>query len=617
MVRGFMATDADADALAAEKTWLDTVYQPDAPQLTVRAVVFGMLVGAVLCLSNLYIVLKTGWSVGVTLTAVILGWGFFSLLEQTKLTRRPFGMLENTAMSSVASGAGYMTGGGNMAALPALLMLTTLRPDTWVLMLWFAGVAALGVLAAIPIKRQLINREALAFPTGTATAETIRLLHAHAGEGRRQARWLVLAAGVGALFTFLRDVKTSWKTWATPEVLSLPIDFHGKPLAAWTVGLEGGVLMLGGGALMSFRTGWSLLVGAALTFGLVVPAMVDLGVITQVSFRGIAGWTVWMGAAVLVSSGLTSFAFQWRSVLKALTELKGLLRRRRAGTETSDPLAGVECAPGWFPLGYLLLGPPVAALAWYAFDIPLWAGLLALPLSVVMGVIAARVTGETDVTPTKALGPVTQLVYAGLLPGQLVPNIMSANLSGGVGLHAADLLTNLKSGWLLGASPRQQFYGQLFGVLAGAAVVVPAFNLIVPDASALGGAEFPAPAAQVWANVSKMLVEGLSALHPTARWAALGGLIGGTALAILEAKLPKAARKYVPSASGIGIAMVIPAYTSVMMFLGASVAEWLRRRKGAAEADKLSMPVASGFIAGESLLGVAVKMLMAFGFLQR
>ena len=131
------------------------------------------------------------------------------------------------------------------------------------------------------------------------------------------------------------------------------------------------------------------------------------------------------------------------------------------------------------------------------------------------------------------------------------------------------------------------------------------------------GTEFPAPSAQVWANVSKMLVEGLSALHPTARWAALIGLVVGTALAVLEVKLPKESASTCRRPRASGIAMVTPAYNSLMMFVGASWAEWLRRRKGAAEADKLSMPVASGFIAGESLLGVAVKMLIAFGYLQK
>jgi hypothetical protein len=74
-----------------------------------------------------------------------------------------------------------------------------------------------------------------------------------------------------------------------------------------------------------------------------------------------------------------------------------------------------------------------------------------------MGFIAARVTGETDVTPTKALGPVTQLTYGGMMPGNLSGNIMAANVTGGVGLHAADLLTTLKTGWLLGGNRARSF----------------------------------------------------------------------------------------------------------------------------------------------------------------
>ncbi len=101
--------------------------------------------------------------------------------------RRPLGALENNALTTVASGAGYMTGGGNMAAFGALLMVTSVRPEPMPMIAWFGAIAALGVFAAIPIKRQLINREALAFPTGTATAETIRSIHgAAAARGPEQ-----------------------------------------------------------------------------------------------------------------------------------------------------------------------------------------------------------------------------------------------------------------------------------------------------------------------------------------------------------------------------------------------------------------------------------------------
>ncbi len=610
-----MAAPTDAEALELEKKWLAELYQPDAPQLTVRAVLTGMVLGGVMCLANLYIVLKTGWSVGVTLTACIMAWSIFALAGKVLGPKAHMGMLENNAMGSVASAAGYMTGGGNMAALPALIMLTGERPGTWTLIAWFACIASLGVFAAIPIKRQLINREQLIFPTGTATAETLRALHSNNDEGRKQAKYLGLAGLSAAVIAWCRDAKVAWMPFHLPAQFSLPVSYRGRPLLDWTLGFEGSVLMLGAGALMSWRTGWSLLLGALITFGIIAPEMVEIGVISGVEFKLMAKWTVWMGAAVLVSSGLTSFAFQWRSVLKSLQSLTELFGKKKPIEE--DPLADIEAPQSWFPAGFLVFGPPVVVLAWWAFNIPIWAGVLALPLSVVMGVIAARVTGETDVTPTKALGPVTQLTFAGLLPGQLVPNIMSANITGGVGLHAADLLTDLKSGYLLGARPRQQVIGQLFGVVAGSLVVVPIFNLLVPNKEALGGAEFPAPSAVVWKNVSEMLVQGLSALHPTARWAALMGLIVGVTLAVLEIKVPKHLKKWVPSASGLGIAMVLPAWNSIMMCIGAGLAQLLRMKKGEKPADAMTMPIASGFVAGESLMGVGIKVAIAFGLMPK
>ncbi|MFE8596659.1 OPT family oligopeptide transporter [Archangium violaceum] len=597
-----------------ERYWLENVYKGAEHQLTVRAVVAGMLIGAVMCLSNLYVILKTGWSLGVTITACVLSFAAFSALRAVGLVKREVTALENNAVGSVASGAGYMTGGGNMAAVPALLMLTGTLPSAGWLVAWFAVISAMGVFAAIPIKRQLVNIEQLPFPTGTATAETLQALHGNDEGSRGKARYLGLAGLVGAVVAFWRDAKASWLVWNLPSKLSLPFTIGGKPAGAWTLSLDLSLLLIGAGALVSFKTGWSMLVGAILTYGLLAPEMVSRGVIPEVTYKAINGWALWTGASVLVSSGLLSFAFQWRSVAKSFKALSGLFGKNTE--EEKDVLADVECPPTWFPLGFLVLGPIVVGLMAYLFQIPWWAGVLALPLSVVMGVIAARVTGETDTTPTKALGPVTQLFYGAILPGNLAANVMSANATGGVGLHSADLLTNLKTGWLLGANPRKQFFGQLFGVLAGAAVVVPAFNLLVPSAEVLGTEEFPAPSSLVWAGVSKMLVNGVTSLHTSARIGAVCGLALGVALVLLERWAPKKAKPFIPSASGLGLSIVIPGASSISFFIGAAIAEVLRRKK-AKLAEATVLPVSSGFIAGESLMGIAVAMLKAFGFMPR
>lgn len=602
-----------------ERVWLRDVYQPNARQLTVRAVISGMLIGGVMCLSNLYVVLKTGWSLGVTVTACVLAYGTFKVLSAARITRGHFSVLENNAMGSVASAAGYMTGGGNMAAIPALFMLTGALPAAPWLIVWFAVIAALGVFAAIPIKRQLINIEKLPFPTGIATAETLRSLHVEeknaSGDGKSKARYLFGAAGVGAVVAVLRDAKAAFIPFNLPAKIYFPVSWGGHAAKDWSLALDGSFILIGAGGIIGLRTcGW-MLAGAIGCYGFLAPWLVVEGVIPKVEYKTIVNATLWPAAALMLAHGLTAFSFQWRSVAKSFSGLVALVRKQPPSTE-KDALEEVECPAWWFPGGFLLFGPVVVFLMWFLFGIPWWAGIIALPLSVVMGVVASRVTGETDVTPTKALGPATQLIYGAVLPGNLAANIMGANVTGGVGLHAADLLTDLKSGYLLGANPRQQFLAQLFGVVAGAAVVVPVFRLLVPEASVLGGDEFPAPGVQVWAGVSKILVDGVSTMPVLVRWLTLGGAALGLALALTERWVPKPLAKFVPSAPGLGIALVVPGANAVSMFLGAALASAVQDINPKF-ASKSVVSTASGLIAGESLMGIVVKALIVAGVLAK
>ena len=577
-----------------ERHWLEKVYAGDhVRQLTVRSVITGMLLGALMALSNLYVSLKTGWSLGVTVTAAILAFGLWATLGKV-LHLSQFGPLENNAMQSVASAAGYMTGGGTVAAIPALMMVTDYKFTYATMTLWIGVLAFLGVFVAIPLKRQMINIEQLRFPSGVASAETVKSLHAKGAEASQKAKNLSLAGVLGAAIVFLRDGLKLF-----PE--NIPV--FGKVAAGYTFQFEASSILIGAGALMGIRAALSQLAGAVLCYGVFAPWARSAGAITgDLKYKNIVAWSVWIGASMMLTSGLLEFALKWRQVARAFRDIAAIFSSKKAAG--TDPLAHIEVPMSWFLVGFAIFGPAAVALQYLLFGIPIWMGSLAILLSLLIAIVAARSTGETDTTPTGAMGKLVQLIFGGIHPGNMTTNLMTAQACGGVAIHSSDLLTDLKSGYLLGAKPRHQFFAQFFGVLAGSAAVVPAYLLLVPDKSAIGDDKFPAPGAQSWAAVAKLLAKGIGSLHISAQWGlALGGLVG-IVLVLLAALLPKH-KKWLPSPMALGLAFTMPAWNSISIALGA-LAAWALQKNRPALAAMLVVPVASGFIAGESLLGVFV-----------
>lgn len=621
-------TTSTGGATEAEVRWYREVYQGDGvPQFTVRSFVMGSVLGALMALSNLYVGLKTGWGLGVAITASILSFTLYSVLST--IAPKVFGsnmtVLENNAMSSTASSAGYSTGGTMVSAICALLLVQGHHLPFWTLTAWTFLLAILGTVMAIPMKRQMINIEQLRFPSGVAAAETLRSLYGTGDAAKKKARSLFIALAVGAVISWLRDAHAVGRTGVLAFLTKLSkikatypfpwLTIRGQPAQQYTLGFEGSLILVAAGAMMGLRTTTTMLVASLINFGVLAPRIHELGGITRLGYRGIVSWSLWPGAAIMVTSGLLSFGLQWRTVMRAFSGLGKTFSRNKDGTaESDDPMERIEVPSSWFVsgMGFATLG--LVIVGYLAFGIAPWLSVLAVVLSFVLAIVACRATGETDTTPVGAMGKITQLTYGALAPSNLTTNLMTASITAGAAGSAADLLTDLKSGYLLGANPRKQFLAQLSGTVVGTLVVVPAFYKLVPNASMLGGERFPAPSAQVWRGVAEVLARGVHSLHPTARWGMLVGAVIGLALPLLELALPKH-KKYMPSAMGLGLALVIPGYNSVSMFIGAVIAAvWMKANERDAEA--YTIPIASGLIAGESLLGVAVALLAASGYLQ-
>jgi uncharacterized oligopeptide transporter (OPT) family protein len=328
-------------------------------------------------------------------------------------------------------------------------------------------------------------------------------------------------------------------------------------------------------------------------------------------FRNIVAWSLWPGATVLVVGGLLALAFQWRTLARTFADIFtsfGNNQNRPRGA-----LDHLEIPMAWFLFGFAATGAIGVALLSWIFSIHWYMGVLAVVMTFFLAAVAARAGAEIGINPIGALGKVTQLTYGVIAPGNITANLMTAGITAGAAASCSDTVGNLKVGHMVGANPRRQFIGQLFGVLAGALMAVPVYFILVPDANALGGEKFPAPSALVWMGVAKVLSQGLSTLPRSAVIAMIIAFVAGVAIVITDRVFPRA-RPYTPSPAALGIALTIPAYTSFAMFLGAFIV-WILEKKVPNWNDTYTIPVASGCIAGESIMGVILAALMAFGIM--
>jgi uncharacterized oligopeptide transporter (OPT) family protein len=602
-VEGFTGTPAEI-----ERQWFEKVYRgrgDSLRQLTWRAVLMGSVLGGVLSLTNLYIGLKAGWAMGVAITACILSYAIWTSFVKIGLARTPMTILESNCMQSTASSAGYSTGGTLVSAFSAFILLNGHSLSIPLMLAWVFFLAILGVTMAVPMKRQMINVEQLRFPSGVAAAETLRALHSHGQKGMRAAKALGLAAVLAALDNFWHDglalIPRLAKFSSAALLDKLNAVVVGPAWVGRTVMFDWEPIFIASGAIMGLRVCASILAGSIACWMIFVPLLQNHGIAIAPGFPSGVQWTLWLGVSCMVSSGLLSFALQWRSALRAFRGLGSLFSSK---TKSPDEIEAIETPMSWFFAGQLISLVALAGLAHATFDMPYWQSAFAVVLSFALALVACRITGETDTTPVGPLGKVTQLIFGALNPGNMNVNLMSANITAGAAGSSADLLTDLKSGYLLGAHPRKQFLAQFAGIFIGTVVSVLAFSLIVTKPGIIGSDQFPAPAAQTWAAVARALSKGFEALEPAKLWSiAVGGAIG-IVFSLLPMIFPRQ-QKYLPSASGFGLAWIFQWYYGVLFFLGAVIA-YVWQKKSPARAGEFLYPVASGVLAGGALMGVAI-----------
>lgn len=591
---------AVAPAQATPEPNADQIYVPQAgeAQITARALVAGCLVGSVVSCTNIYIGLKIGWTFGASIVSAVMGFALFAVMRKT-LT-----VLETNITQTAGSAAGGMaSAAGLVAAIPAMNLLGYEIP--WhSLMLWALAVAFLGVFFAVPLRRQMVEVDRLRFPSGTATAETIMAMFSEAAEALAKARVLIWSAAIAGAFTLASHF--------VPQLESPPLhEWLGigalGVAATWTFKVYLGPSLFGAGFLVGPRVSISLLIGAVIAWAILAPIAKSNGWAEGAVMSygdGPRGWILWPGVALMVSEALTALVLSWRTFVRAF---KMPIRTGGGGGKgTPDP---TRIPNSWW-IGGLAAGSVLTAtIAYFVFDIPPWMTLIAIALSSVLAIVAVRSTGETDINPVGGMGKVTQLVYGGVAPGQMGTNLMAAAITGAGASQAADMMQDLKTGRMLGASPRNQFIAQLVGICAGVVLVVPVYYVFTAGYE-LGGEELPAPAALAWKAMAELLAKGFGALPPHAETAVLVAAICGAVLPLLR-KIDRI-KFWVPSGLAVGIAFIIPAFYSLVFFYG-TIAWFIWKKKNPQNVERFNFALASGLVAGEGLMGIVNAVLTIFG----
>jgi len=628
-----------------DRWWLDHVFRGNMPQLTLRSGITGFLLGGVLAATALYIAAKTGITIGVGLTSVILAFALYRIMAGTGMAT-DFTILENNCTQSIATAAGYMVS-PLISSLAAYMLVTGQVIPGWQMIVWMTIISLIGVLLAFPLKRRFINDEQLPFPEGRASGVVLDALYSGAAAaGMYKARVLAYTAIVAGAYQAI--VGDGWMRLLQFKILRMnewagmkePWVFHerlddyyyaaiGKASAYVpnilgtdfrTLGLRLSldVAMLGVGGLMGLAVATSCLLGAFVNFVILAPLMIQAGDIApRIAPSGavvplsrveiVNQWSLWWGVTMMVIGSLVS--------LFGRPEIfRGLFRFGRAAQE-QDVLRHIE-----LPLWISAVGVPILSVAgaWVThefFGVPWLLAFISLPLIFVLAVICTNSMALTSWTPTGALSKITQFTIGAIDRTNPASNLLPAGMTAEISNNAANLLSDIKPGYMLGGKPRHQAIGHVIGIFAGALACVPLFFLLFlpPDAqgvrsvSTMVSDNFAFPAALQWKGVAELIAKGFSALPHSAL---VSMIVAAVAAVSIEVARIVTRGRFPLSSVAIGLGVVLPPEATFDMWIGALLFYVMGRRyatPGTAGnrfwVDAMEA-ICAGLISGAALMGI-------------
>lgn len=571
-------------------------------EFTARAVITGVLLGVVFGAANAYLGLKVGMTVSASIPAAVM--------TVALLRRRGVTLLEANLSQTIGS-ASTSLATGTIFTIPALFLWGVAPPYIQVVALSFLG-GLLGLAAMIPLRRLLIvqQHDELPYPEGTACAEVLRATTGDAGG----SAWIFRGMAVGAMIKLLGSLAFLMPT-------SLHVELAVLPRAE--LAIEVAPALLAVGFILGYRQAGVVVAGALVSALALIPLIAWVGSglpgplapETSVRVADMDAGMLWKGYIKYIGAGAVATAGVL-TVLRNLPTMAGafvaVLRGMRAGTGAGTGLRTDRDLPGAFIAAAIAVVVLTVALVpgVLAGEMGFWGRLVCAGGVAVFGLlfvtVAARIVGIVGVSsqPTSGITLVTLLGTAGLFAafgwddlGAKAAVLTVGTVVAVAASKAGDISQDLKTGFLVGATPARQQLGQLIG--AACACWAVAATVMLLSSFGFGSKELPAPQA----TLMKTIIEGV--LSGSLPWD----------LVLTGAGVTFAAMLCGVSGLAFAIGVYLPLASMSAIFAGGCVRAWAdrgqgERREGEARAGILA---ASGVVAGEGLAGVLVAGLVASG----
>jgi len=551
------------------------------PELTWVAVIVGWILGVIIAVSIGYAALILGFSIEGSELAAILGFGILRGMLRRK------SIIENNIVQTIASGVNGASS-GMMFSVPAIFILGYGdRFDPVILTFGCIAGAFLGIAFIIPLRKHMIDYERLTYPGGVAVATILK----SPGAGVRKAIILVAAALLSALVHAI-TIRTGVSNWNLGALIGMPEFMNG----IWYLSL-----MTIGVGFIAGRGGIAFIVGGFVAYWFLSPMLAATGnfpldevgeIISSPEPLRLLLYRP-LGIGMLIGGAIMGVILAAPLILSAIKSMQ-----KAAQVETHNAREEMPIKLLYFAVGgaIILLG----FMAVTAVESMTLLGGIAMAILGTMwvwmaGIILSEAIGRTNWSPLSGMtlvGITLLIVLTQALGMDRADSIIAAIMVGAAMCvamsQATDLMLDLKTGYLVGATPRMQQFGQFIGAWLGPIVVI--FVIFaLHEAYELGSARLPAPQAQALAST----VDGIMGGDVPAQKYAAGAVLGGLLSALMGGL-----------GITVGLGFYLPFNIVLTYSLGTLSRELSDRFKGKDWSDSVGIPIAAGFIVGEALVGV-------------